>query len=40
VSSLGADVVGSQPAEWRDFLASEIRKWAKIAKAAGFKADD
>jgi len=40
VSSLGADVVGSTPAEWGKFLASEIMKWAKIAKIAGFKADD
>lgn len=40
VSSLGADVVGSQPGEWRKFLASEIAKWARIAKTAGFKAGD
>jgi len=40
VSSLGADVVGTSPADWGKFLASEITKWAKIAKAAGFTADD
>lgn len=40
ISSLGADVVGSPPAEWGKFLASEITKWAKVAKVAGFKAGD
>ncbi len=40
ISSLGADVVGSPPAEWGKFLASEITKWAKVAKLAGFKAGD
>lgn len=40
VSSLGADVVGTAPAAWGTFLAGEITKWTKIAKAAGFKADD
>jgi tripartite-type tricarboxylate transporter receptor subunit TctC len=40
VSSLGADVVGTPPADWGKFLASEITKWSKIAKVAGFKADD
>jgi len=40
ISSLGADIVGSPPAEWGKFLASEITKWAKVAKVAGFKAGD
>ncbi|MBI3054803.1 MAG: tripartite tricarboxylate transporter substrate binding protein [Betaproteobacteria bacterium] len=40
ISSLGADVVGSPPADWGRFLASEITKWAKVAKVAGFKAGD
>ncbi len=40
ISSLGADVVGSPPADWGKFLASEITKWAKVAKLAGFKAGD
>ena len=40
ISSLGADVVGTPPADWGKFLASEITKWAKIAKLAGFKAED
>lgn len=39
VSSLGADVVGSSPDEWGRFLVSEIEKWTKIAKIAGFKGD-
>lgn len=39
VSTLGSDVVGSTPEEWGKFLASEIGKWARIAKIAGFKAD-
>lgn len=40
ISSLGADVVGSKPEEWGKFLAAEITKWTKIAKIAGFKAED
>lgn len=39
VSALGSDVVGSTPEEWGKFLASEIGKWARIAKIAGFKAE-
>ena len=39
ISSLGADVVGNTPEEWGKFLASEIGKWAEIAKLAGFKSD-
>ena len=39
VGSLGADVVGNTPEEWGKFVLSEIEKWAKIAKVAGFKSD-
>ncbi len=39
VSSLGSDVVGSTPDELGKFLASEIGKWAEVAKIAGFKSD-
>ena len=40
VISLGGDVVGSTPAEWEKFLWIEVRKWAEIAKLAGFKSDE
>ena len=39
ISSMGADIVGSSPNEWGQFMVSEIEKWTKIAKIAGFKAD-
>jgi tripartite-type tricarboxylate transporter receptor subunit TctC len=39
MESLGSDVVGSTSAEWGKFIAGEIAKWSKIAKAAGIKPD-
>lgn len=40
VAGLGGEAVGSTPGEWEKFLWIEVRKWAEIAKAAGFKSDD
>ena len=40
VTSLGAESVGSTPEEWEQFLWNEVRKWAEIAKIAGFKSDE
>ena len=40
VTSLGAEAVGSTPEEWERFLSNEVRKWAEIAKIAGFKSDE
>jgi tripartite-type tricarboxylate transporter receptor subunit TctC len=39
METLGSDVVGSTSAEWGSFIANEIAKWSKIAKAAGLKPD-
>jgi hypothetical protein len=39
MENLGSDVVGSTAAEWGSFIANEIAKWSKIAKAAGLKSD-
>jgi tripartite-type tricarboxylate transporter receptor subunit TctC len=39
VGLLGADVVGSSPEQWENFLLSEIRKWAEIAKISRFHSD-
>jgi len=39
LASLGAEGVGSSPAEFRAFFAAEIVKWAKVVKAAGLKAE-
>jgi tripartite-type tricarboxylate transporter receptor subunit TctC len=35
----GSEVVGSSPREFRDFIRSDIAKWAKVVKAAGMKID-
>jgi tripartite-type tricarboxylate transporter receptor subunit TctC len=37
---LGSDPVGSRPEEFDAFIRSEVAKWAKIAKAAGVKAEE
>jgi tripartite-type tricarboxylate transporter receptor subunit TctC len=34
-----AEPVGESPEEFRAFLASEIARWTKLAKAAGIRAD-
>jgi tripartite-type tricarboxylate transporter receptor subunit TctC len=39
VGLLGADVVGSSPEQWENFLLSEIRKWAEIAKISRFHSE-
>src|SRR5262245_25694642 len=37
LTELGVDVVGSTPEELRDYIKSEIPKWATIVKASGAK---
>jgi len=37
LTELGVDVVGSTPDELRDYIKSEIPKWAEIVKASGAK---
>ena len=39
LESVGSEVVGSAPAEWRGFIETEISKWTKIARLAGIKPD-
>lgn len=39
LESVGSEVVGSTPAEWRGFIETEIAKWTKIAGLAGIKPD-
>src|SRR5262245_57098626 len=35
----GAEAVGSAPAEFRDFMAADLAKWAKLVKESGAKLD-
>ncbi len=37
--SFGAEAVQSTPAEFAEFIRNEITKWAKVARAAGLRAD-
>ena len=39
LQALGADVVGSTPAEFAAYLDAEIARWSKVAKAASVKLD-
>jgi tripartite-type tricarboxylate transporter receptor subunit TctC len=39
LQALGAEVIGSSPAEFSAYLASEIDRWSKVAKAANVKLD-
>ena len=39
LQALGAEVVGSSPAEFATYLAAEIDRWSKVAKAAHVKLD-
>ena len=39
IEEQGADVVGSDPATARTFLAGEIEKWGSVINAANIKAD-
>jgi tripartite-type tricarboxylate transporter receptor subunit TctC len=39
VLELGADPVGSTPAELASYMKAEIAKWAKVIRSAGIKAD-
>ena len=39
LQALGAEVVGSTPAEFAAYLAAEIDRWSKVAKAANVKLD-
>jgi tripartite-type tricarboxylate transporter receptor subunit TctC len=38
-ASLGYTTTGGSPADFGKFLAEEIRKWAKVVKLSGAKAD-
>ena len=37
--SLGLDIIGSKPDEFKTFLRGDIVKWAKVIKDSGAKAD-
>ncbi len=39
ISSLGADIIGSNPAEFTDYLKAEIAKWSGVIKSAGVNID-
>ena len=39
LQALGAEVVGSSPAEFANYLETEIARWSKVARAAGVKLD-
>jgi tripartite-type tricarboxylate transporter receptor subunit TctC len=39
LTDLGIDVVNSSPEELRDYIKSEIPKWAEVVKASGAKVD-
>jgi len=39
VANLGAEPVGSTPAEYADFLKAEMARWGKVVRAAGIKSD-
>lgn len=39
LAAVGFEPVGGSPAEARDYLKSELSKWAKVVKATGAKAD-
>ena len=39
LEALGAEVVGSSPAEFAAYLSAEIARWSKVAKAANVKLD-
>jgi tripartite-type tricarboxylate transporter receptor subunit TctC len=38
LASLGADVVGSSPAETLKYIDTQVRQWDKLVKEAGIKA--
>ena len=35
----GAEVIGNSPEEFAAYMASEMTKWAKVARDAGIKAE-
>lgn len=39
IAALGFGAVGNTPQEFAAFLKSELEKWARVAKAAGAKAE-
>jgi tripartite-type tricarboxylate transporter receptor subunit TctC len=39
ISSLGADIIGSNSAEFSDYLKAEITKWSGVIKSAGVNID-
>jgi tripartite-type tricarboxylate transporter receptor subunit TctC len=39
LTDLGIDVVNSSPEDLRDYVKSEIPKWAEVVKASGAKVE-
>jgi tripartite-type tricarboxylate transporter receptor subunit TctC len=39
MSAEGATLVGNTPQEYRDYLLAEMKKWARVVKEAGIRAD-
>jgi tripartite-type tricarboxylate transporter receptor subunit TctC len=39
IAGLGADIVGSSPAEFGDYLKAEIAKWSGVIKTSGASVD-
>ena len=39
LTSLGATVVGSTPAEFADYVRNDLAKWTRVVKQAGIKPD-
>jgi tripartite-type tricarboxylate transporter receptor subunit TctC len=39
LTSFGIDVLGTSPAEFKEFFFAELGKWAKVVKASGIQVD-
>jgi tripartite-type tricarboxylate transporter receptor subunit TctC len=39
LSTLGASIVGSTPAEFGEYVRNDLAKWTRVVKAAGIKPD-
>ena len=38
-TSLGLEIIASTPAEFREAIASEVKRWARVVKEADIKAE-